>query len=135
MKPQSLRLLIFAALVVVYFIVRVVYPVFKNGGGNGDGYPAVRENLRKLNNLILTTHARCRMACRHITEAEVRQVLKEGELNEKRSDLKDPRGPSYALEGYSQDGQHLRVVVAPHQDEVIIISCIDLDKDWACDCN
>jgi hypothetical protein len=84
--------------------------------------------------LIYTHHARCRMDCRHITEEEVREILTEGEVNKAKSNPADRPCPTYALEGYSHEGQHLRIVFAPCDEGTRVVTCIDLDKDWACSC-
>jgi hypothetical protein len=85
--------------------------------------------------LKYTRHARCRMECRHVTEQEVEEILNEGVVNTEKSDPYDKPCPSYALEGYSEEGQHLRIVFAPCEDSISVVTCIDLDKDWTCSCN
>lgn len=85
--------------------------------------------------LKYTRHARCRMACRHVTEQEVVEILETGSVNTEKSNPDDHPCPTYALEGYSEEGQHLRVVFAPCDDTTSVITCIDLDKDWSCSCN
>src|SRR5579885_2448681 len=67
---------------------------------------------RHVSHLILTRHARCRMDCRHITEKEIREILEEGEINYKKSEPDAHPDPKYALEGYTKEGQHLRIVFA-----------------------
>lgn len=80
-------------------------------------------------------HAKCRMECRHIDETEVKDILTNGTINYRKSDLqKDDCHKRYAVEGYSKDKQHLRIVVAPCADEVTIITCIDIDTNWECHC-
>lgn len=83
--------------------------------------------------IIITKHARCRMECRHVSLQEVREILEQGEIDFKRS-VEKP-GPEYALEGISSDKQHLRIVVAPKDNGLVLITCIDLDQDWPCTCN
>ena len=90
---------------------------------------------RNDNRIILTTHARCRMDCRQITKEEIKEILKNGKVNYKKSDLDGERGPDYALEGYTDEQQHLRVVFAPKDDGLVVVTCIDLDKEWNCNCN
>jgi len=85
--------------------------------------------------LEYTAHARCRMACRQVTEAEVREIMATGRIDLSRSDLQDKPCPTYALEGYSQEGQHLRVIFAPCGQVTRVVTCIDLDKAWKCNCN
>lgn len=80
-------------------------------------------------------HARCRMDCRHIDEREILDLLHNGKINYKKSELLgDDCHKKYALEGISKDGQHLRIIVAPCADEETIVTCIDLDTEWSCDC-
>src|SRR4051794_33246535 len=54
---------------------------------------------RNETDLYFTKHAKCRMKCRHITQLEVKDILANGEINYSKSDLKDPRGATYAVEG------------------------------------
>jgi hypothetical protein len=73
------------------------------------------------------------MACRHLDEAEVRQILAEGTRDPARTRT-DGRCPSHALEGRTRDGQRARVVFAACPDETRVVTAIDLDTDWPCDC-
>jgi len=127
------RLIIFGIIIIAFFIARTVLPVFKTGKGNEiTPLPGLNRNS---NNLVITKHAACRMNCRDITEAEIKEILHEGNINYMKSDLYDSRGPSYAVEGYSHEHQHLRIVFAPKNDVLVVVTCIDLDKEWQCDCN
>lgn len=89
----------------------------------------------KVSKLVYTKHGRCRMDCRQITEAEVREIILQGRINQQKSDPADKPCPTYAIEGYSsQDNQHIRVVVADCQSALKLVTCIDLDKDHRCSC-
>ncbi len=91
---------------------------------------------RKVSYLRYTAHARCRMKCREITQAEVQDIMKNGKINYRKSDLKDRPCATYALEGYTrQDNQHVRIVFAQCERVTRVVTCIDLDKEFACDCN
>ncbi len=80
-----------------------------------------------------TKHARCRMDCRHITQKEVKEIVRKAEVNYDKSELDAPKGATYALEGYtSKDKQHVRIIVAPKQRHLSIVTVIDLDEDWEC---
>jgi hypothetical protein len=80
-----------------------------------------------------TKHARCRMKCRHITQEEIKEIVQQAEVNYKKSDLGAPQGPKYALEGVtSKDRQHVRIIVAPKQRHLTIVTVIDLGEDWEC---
>lgn len=89
---------------------------------------------RNATEIIYSKHARCRMACRHIDESEVKEILAAGKINIRKIET-DERGASYPLEGITHDRQHVRIVFAPKgKDAVEVVTCIDLDTDWACDC-
>jgi len=82
---------------------------------------------------FFTKHARCRMECRSITQKEVKEIVRKADVNYNKSDLDAAQGPKYALEGYtSKDRQHVRIIVAPKQKHLSIVTVIDLDKDWEC---
>jgi Domain of unknown function (DUF4258) len=82
---------------------------------------------------FFTKHARCRMECRHITQREVKEVVRKADVNYSKSELDAPRGSKYALEGYtSEDKQHIRIIVAPKQKHLTIVTVIDLDEEWSC---
>lgn len=93
------------------------------------------DSFRNTTHLILTKHAKCRMDCRHITEQEIKEIIHEGKVNYSKSSLGTKGDETYAMEGYSNDHQHLRIVVAPESDGLVVITCIDLDNKWACNCN
>ena len=78
-------------------------------------------------------HARCRMECRHIDEQEVAEILKKGAVNTSRI-RKEKRGTTYPLEGITRDKQRVRIVVAQRANGLEVVTCIDLDTDWPCDC-
>ncbi|HEX6429479.1 MAG TPA: DUF4258 domain-containing protein [Niastella sp.] len=84
--------------------------------------------------LIYTKHARCRMGCRHIDEAEVQEILQEGRINYRKSEPAGRPDPKYALEGTTRDGQQVRIVFAPAKRGMVVITVIDLGTEWSCDC-
>lgn len=90
--------------------------------------------FRDRRHLILTKHVKCRMDCRHITIQEIKEIIDEGNVNYSKSGQGNKGDDTYALEGYSNEHQHLRVVVAPENDGLVVITCIDLDKEWPCNC-
>lgn len=90
---------------------------------------------RQAERLIYTRHARCRMGCRHITEVEIREILQNGEINYHKSEPNSRPDPKYALEGYTKEGQHLRVIFAPSDRGLVVITCIELGIEWQCDCH
>jgi hypothetical protein len=84
--------------------------------------------------LIYTKHARCRMNCRHIDEAEVQEILQQGRINYRKSEPAGRPDPKYALEGTTRDGQQVRIVFAPAKRGMVVITVIDLGTEWSCDC-
>ena len=111
-------------------IERIEKPVPKveiNNGKTG----AIDRNTTKF---IYTKHARCRMDCRHIDESEVKEILKDGQINYHKSDTANTDNPKYAMEGWSHDKQHLRIVFAPTEDALVVVTCIDLENEFECHC-
>ncbi len=90
---------------------------------------------RKESHLVYTRHARCRMECRHITETEVKEILEKGQIDYRKSEPYAHPDPKYALEGYTKEGQHLRIIFAPSPRGLVVITCIELGVEWQCDCN
>ena len=74
------------------------------------------------------------MDCRHITEHEIREVLQHGIVDIRKSNPNDHPCPTYAIEARTDEGQRLRIVFAKCTDEVKVVTCIDLDHDFECDC-
>lgn len=126
-------------LLLLLVVITLIIKREKNEDSNKELTPKSRGTTTSLNrnpaSINYTKHARCRMACRQIDEAEIKDALRKGTINYKKSDLKGAVcKKKYAVEIYSKDKQHLRVVFAPCQDEVTVVTCIDLDKEWQCDC-
>jgi Domain of unknown function (DUF4258) len=86
-------------------------------------------------NINYSKHARCRMDCRHIDEAEVKQIIKDGKINYAKSELNvEDCKKKYAVEGNTKDKQKVRIIFAPCADEVTVVTVIDLGNEWVCDC-
>lgn len=73
------------------------------------------------------------MDCRHVSKDEVEEILRVGEVDPERT-RSDGECPSYAVEGTSSDDQRLRIVYAGCATETRVVTAIDLDTDWPCDC-
>ena len=127
--------------VIVFLLaVLVIWGKFRQPGGSSGRQtrePAglsLEQEIRSLaGNLSVSRHARCRMQCRHIDEVEVREVLESGIINNDRIEKSD-KGISVPLEGETQDRQHVRIVVAPKENILVLVTVIDLDTDWPCEC-
>ncbi len=99
----------------------------------GSDDPVITGFNRNTEKLIFSKHARCRMDCRKIDESEVIAILKNGTINLKKIQS-DKRGKTYPVEGYTQDKQHVRIVFAPRDDALVVVTVIDLGTEWKCDC-
>lgn len=89
---------------------------------------------RRVSYLQYSKHAKCRMDCRHITQEEVKEIMKEGKINYNKSDLQNSRCPRYAVEGVTSDNQDVRIIFAQCNESTTVVTVIDLDKNWSCDC-
>ena len=125
MKKNSF---IFIAL--IFIVIIVLW--FKNK--NHSNTSSSSDSFRNTTHLILTKHAKCRMDCRHITAEEIKEIIHDGNVNYSKSGKGSKGDETYALEGYINEHQHLRIVVAPEDDGLVVITCIDLDNEWACNC-
>lgn len=85
--------------------------------------------------LELTKHGACRMECRHITETEIKDLLKTGKINYSKSEVRDKPCGTYAVEGTTKDGQNVRIVIADCDTISRVVTAIDLglEKD-SCEC-
>lgn len=114
----------------------------KEGGDNvsGNDRAAVsnksdkRQKKFRQHAVYYTKHALCRMDCRQIDSSEVREILADGEINYAKSDLKSSPCPKYALEGLTHDRQRVRVIVGDCDSRASIVTVIDLDHEFECDC-
>jgi hypothetical protein len=89
---------------------------------------------RRISYIEYTEHAKCRMQCRHISQSEVEEIMQDGTVNYKKSDLNDRPCPTYALEGVTHDNQRVRIVYAQCDLKTKVVTCIDLGTDWECHC-
>ena len=89
---------------------------------------------RRTSYLEYSNHAKCRMDCRHTTQAEVAAIMKDGKINYKKSDLQNTRCPRYAVEGTTHDDQRVRIVFAQCNESTTVVTVIDLGTEWQCDC-
>ena len=89
---------------------------------------------RRIAHLEYSKHAKCRMQCRRISQAEVEEIMQGGKINYNKSDLQNATCPRYALEGITGDNQKTRIVFAQGNDNTTVVTVIDLDTEWSCDC-
>ena len=89
---------------------------------------------RRVSYIEYTEHAKCRMQCRKISQAEVEEIMKEGKINYAKSDVNDRPCPTYALEGITKDNQRVCIIFAQCDYKTKVITSIDLNTDWECHC-
>jgi len=84
--------------------------------------------------LEYSNHAKCRMQCRKISQAEVEEIMRDGKINYNKSDLQNARCPRYAVEGETNDNQLVRIVYAQCNESTTVVTVIDLENDFECHC-
>ncbi len=84
--------------------------------------------------LEYSNHAKCRMKCRKISQAEVEEIMRNGNINYNKSDLQNARCPRYAVEGETSDDQRVRIVYAQCNESTTVVTVIDLETDFKCSC-
>jgi len=89
---------------------------------------------RRTSYLEYSNHAKCRMQCRKISQAEVEEIMRDGKINYNKSDLQNARCPRYALEGITNDDQRVRIVYAQCNESTTVVTVIDLETDFKCSC-
>lgn len=137
MNIRTVSGVVLVVVIILFYLAKTfVHSGYKINNSNEVSWSGNQINglNRNTGHLILTRHAKCRMECRHINTAELQEILHDGTINEAKTE-QDSRGPKYALEGYTREHQHLRVVFAPEGSAVVVVTCIDLDNEWPCpDC-
>ncbi len=94
---------------------------------------------RRISYLEYSNHAKCRMQCRNISQAEVEEIMQDGKINYNKSDLQsrspsEAKCPRYALEGITADDQEVRIVFAQCNEKSVVVTVIDLETEWSCSC-
>lgn len=92
---------------------------------------SVLEKMRH-QQIVYTKHAKCRMDCRHITEAEINEILEKGTINNRKSEPNAQPCPTYAVEGYTHQRQQVRIVFANCPSTTKVITAIDIGEDHPC---
>lgn len=69
-----------------------------------------------------------------ISKSDVEDIMRSRDINYKKTDLKDRPCPTYAVRGYTNDRQHLRVIFAQCKEKTKVATCYDLEKDFEGNC-
>jgi hypothetical protein len=129
------------SLIVVVILGLVAFGIKKCKNSN-QNYPdrtiTTAEGEWRHHKIIYTSHARCRMECREISENEVEYILANGTINEEKSREENEEASghclTYALEGDTKDGQHVRIVFGACDKITKVITAIDLGVEHVCNC-
>src|SRR5262245_43779097 len=89
---------------------------------------------RRVSYIEYTEHARCRMECRHSSQEEVEEIMRDGRINYNKTEVDAKPCPAYALEGVTKDHQRVRIVFGQCNQKTKVITVIDLDTEWSCHC-
>ena len=141
---KATPIIIVAALALLLFVVRQckheattsTRPTVTNNDTKKDQGTVDRNRGfdRRISYLEYSKHAKCRMECRRISQAEVEEIMQSGKINYNKSDLQNARCPRYAVEGITGDNQKTRIIFAQCNDKTTVVTVIDLDTEWSCDC-
>jgi hypothetical protein len=124
---------------IIVLITCTILFFLKQSGNNLIGNTSSQNKQHSIllsDKLIYTRHAKCRMDCRHISEAEIKEVIIEGHIKEQKSNANHKPCPTIAIEDYTKTNKNLRIVFAKCEDGVTkVVTCIELDKEFNCNCN
>src|SRR5258705_9633016 len=115
---------------------KLLQPKTTNAGRNNQTNNVNRDRGfdRRISYIEYSRHARCRMDCRHINQSEIEDIMQNGKINYNKSDLQNTRCPRYALEGITKDNQRVRIIFAQCNESTTVVTVIDLNVEWQCDC-
>ena len=147
---KAIPMILVAILAVLLFVIRQYkYDRAGRPGTNVTKTDSKRDNAvvtdrdkgfdRRISYIEYSNHAKCRMQCREISQAEVEEIMQDGKINYKKSDLQSrslsgASCPRYALEGITVDNQKIRIVFAQCNKKTEVVTVIDLDTEWTCHC-
>ena len=126
-------------LFLIGFAISCVGVYFMLFRGNIDRTYWLPENRLKdqmLNSkVIYSEHAMCIMFCRGITQDDVNEILKNGDVNFGESDVHNTPCPSYAFDGKTLKGKDVRVICTACDSIAEVTTTINLvqEKD-TCKC-
>ena|SRR5437868_442639 len=84
--------------------------------------------------LDYTHHALCRMDCRHISKKDINEIMEKGIINLNKTNRYDRPCPTFAIQGFTDDGRDLRVIFAQCGSDTKVITCYNLKEDFECHC-
>ena len=89
---------------------------------------------RKPSYIEYTRDAECRMNCRKITKEDIRVVMRKGVIVFNKSNLRDRPCPTFAVQGFTDNGENIRIIFQQCRGVTKVVTCYNLKKDFNCDC-
>jgi hypothetical protein len=89
---------------------------------------------RRLSFLEYTDHAKCRMDCEHISTQTIENSLQTWHVDTAASEFNAGPCPIFALQGYTENKQHLRIIFAQCDFKTKLITCFNVDSVFDCHC-
>jgi hypothetical protein len=127
-------------ILIVMAVVVIVIKKYKGASpGSGSNTKAATTKQgrgldRTLSHIEFTAHAKCRMGCRHISQKDIEEILRDGEIDYTKSEINANPCPVYAVQGYTHDREHLKVIFGQCDSKTKVITCYNLDQDFECHC-
>ena len=79
--------------------------------------------------------AECRMSCRHITKEDISDVMRKGVIVFNKSNLRVRPCPIFTVQGFTDNGENIRIIFQQCQGITKVMTCYNLKKDFDCDCS
>jgi hypothetical protein len=126
-KQKANRHARLAAVIILLGALAVQRWLTRGNDDNAEG----RGLERRTEWLTYSKHAQCRMDCRRISKTEVEEILENGKINYRKSEIgeRPECQRKYALEGRTVDGQRVRIIYAPCGKKITVVTVIDLDLE------
>jgi len=78
--------------------------------------------------------ARCRMRCLHVSDADIRALMKSGVINLGRSNRYGHPCPIFAVQGRTAGRRYIRAVFEQCHNATYLANCYNIEQDITCDC-
>ncbi|MBL7891139.1 MAG: DUF4258 domain-containing protein [Bacteroidia bacterium] len=83
--------------------------------------------------LEFTPHAGCKLMCLGISEDDIKEMMKKGDVNYGKSEVHAKPCPKYAIEGYTHDGHSILIIVGDCDSISTIIEVTGENEMCRCD--
>ncbi len=124
--------------IAILIIAGINYFFFQKDGKSTSSSTQKPDQSRSsiLKNIKITRHAKCRMGCRKINESEIMEVIEQGSINKRKTNPNSKPCPTTAYEHRTyHDKQKTRVIVGHCPGIHKIVTVIDLENEYQCQCH